>query len=449
MNRPFIRYTSLLVLISLAAGYAWTLTALGLSFPLGNSHPLPWAVVLTLCLAFPAWQLHRLLHRHARKVLFLLDAIENNDYAVHFPEEMPDAESNLVNRALNRIAHILYKVKSETVQQEKYYELILECVNTGIIVLNDNGAVYQKNSEALRLLGLSVFTHVRQLDHIDPKLTERFSACRTGDSFQFPLSNERGSLNLFVRVSDITIHDEHLRILTLNDINNELDEKEIDSWMSLTRVLTHEIMNNVTPITSLSDTLLTLTAQGAPQEEIRNGLKTISQTGKGLLAFVESYRKFTHIPTPVPTLFYVKGFLQRMMELARHQYPDAPIQFKCEVSPDDLILHADENLIGQVVTNLLKNAIQAIESDSTRGDTEGHITLHAYCDESEAVVIEVSNDGPAIPPEIAEHIFIPFFTTRTGGSGIGLSISRQIMRLSNGSIALLPGEPTTFILKFE
>ena len=449
MNRANLYYILLLVLIGLAAGYAWTLTGLGLSFPLGDSNPLPWAVALTLCLLFPAWRLNRLQHRHARKVLFLLDAVENNDYAVHFPEEMPDADTNLVNRSLNRIAHLLYKVKSETAQQEKYYELILECVNTGIIVLNDNGAVYQKNSEALRLLGLSVFTHVRQLDHIDPKLTERFAACRTGDSFQFPLSNERGSLNLFVRVSDITIHDEHLRILTLNDINNELDEKEIDSWMGLTRVLTHEIMNNVTPITSLSDTLLTLTAQGAPQEEIRNGLKTISQTGKGLLAFVESYRKFTHIPTPIPTLFFVKGFLQRMTELARHQYPDVPIQFKCEVSPDDLILHADENLIGQVITNLLKNALQAIESDTTRGDTEGHITLRAYCDESEAVVIEVSNDGPTIPPEIAEHIFIPFFTTRTGGSGIGLSISRQIMRLSNGSIALLPGEPTTFILKFD
>ena len=448
MNRSNLYPVCLLILLSLAAGHAWTLTALGLSFPLGNSHPLPWAVVLTLCLPFPAWRLNRLQHRHARKVLFLLDAVENNDHAVHFPEEMPDAETNLVNRSLNRIAHILYKVKNETAQQEKYYELILECVNTGIIVLNDNGAVYQKNGEALRLLGLPVFTHVRQLDRIDPKLTDRLSTCRTGDSFQLPLTHERGSLNLFVRVSDITIHDEHLRILTLNDINNELDEKEIDSWINLTRVLTHEIMNNVTPITSLSDTLLALTAQGAPQEEIRNGLKTISQTGKGLLAFVESYRKFTHIPTPVPALFFVKGFLQRMVELARHQYPNVPVRFQCEVSPDDLILHADENLIGQVITNLLKNAIQAIESDPDR-TTEGHVILRACCDESEAVVIEISNDGPAIPPEIAEHIFIPFFTTRTGGSGIGLSISRQIMRLSNGSIALLPGRPTTFILKFD
>ena len=132
MNRTNLYYIFLLVLIGLAAGYAWTLTGLGLSFPLGDSNPLPWAVVLTLCLPFPAWRLNRLQHRHARKVLFLLDAVENNDYAIHFPEEMPDADTNLVNRSLNRIAHLLYKVKSETAQQEKYYELILECVNTGI-----------------------------------------------------------------------------------------------------------------------------------------------------------------------------------------------------------------------------------------------------------------------------------------------------------------------------
>ena len=448
MNKQSILCILSLLLIALLAGGSWSLAALGQPFPLGNGNPLPWAVALTVLLPLPVYQLCRLQHRHARKVLFLLDAIENNDYALHFPEEIPDADTRLVHRALNRIAHILYNVKNETAQQEKYYELILECVNTGIVVLNDNGAVYQKNSEALRLLGLNIFTHIGQLDRIGPNLAPRIASCRAGDSFQMPLHNERGTLDLFVRVSDITVHQEHLRILALNDINNELDEKEIDSWMRLTRVLTHEIMNSVTPITSLSDTLLTMTAQGAPQEEISNGLKTISQTGKGLLAFVESYRKFTHIPTPVPTLFYVKGFLERMAALARHQYPDIPTEFRIEVEPDNLILHADENLVGQVVTNLLKNALQAIESDTGR-TTEGHIRLRAYCDEAEAVLITISNDGPAIPADVAEHIFIPFFTTKTGGSGIGLSISRQIMRLSGGSINLLPTEPTTFVLKFD
>lgn len=251
-------------------------------------------------------------------------------------------------------------------------------------------------------------------------------------------------MNLSVRTSDITIHGEHLRILALNDINNELDEKEIDSWTRLTRVLTHEIMNSVTPITSLSDTLLHLVDQrpAAPDrtDEIRQGLQTISSTSKGLLSFVESYRRFTRIPTPEPTLFFVKGFAERMVQLARHQFPEADgITFSIDVTPDDLILHADENLIGQVVTNLLRNAIQAIGEQPAPAEG-GHIGIRAYCNDEEAVLIEVSNDGPPIPPEVADHIFIPFFTTREGGNGIGLSISRQIMRLSGGSISLLPGK---------
>ena len=332
-----------------------------------------------------------------------------------------------------------------------------------IIVLNDNGAVYQKNNEALRLLGLEVFTHVRQLSRVDAHLTDTLTACRPGDKFQAAFGNERGTVNLSVRVSDITVRQEHLRILALNDINNELDEKEIDSWIRLTRVLTHEIMNAVTPITSLSDTLLKLTEARISKEEMRHGLQTISTTGKGLLAFVESYRRFTRIPTPEPSLFYLKGFINRMAELARHQYPDTPVTFNVSIVPDDLILYADENLISQVIINLLKNAIQAFETgapaatgtnaettaETNAATTEKHINIRAYCNEAEAVLIEISNNGPAIPPDIAGHIFIPFFTTKENGSGIGLSISRQIMRLSGGSLSLIAGKETTFVLKFN
>lgn len=167
--------------------------------------------------------------------------------------------------------------------------------------------------------------------------------------------------------------------------------------------------------------------------------------GKGLLAFVESYRKFTRIPTPEPSLFYLKAFIERMVELARHQNPCDHITFHTKIDPADLILHADENLISQVVINLLKNAIQAI------GDQpDGQIDIQVYCNETEEVLIEIKNNGPVIPPEIVEHIFIPFFTTKEGGSGIGLSISRQIMRLSGGSLTLLPdNKETKFILKFK
>ena len=378
-----------------------------------------------------------------KQVLFMIDALENNDNSFHFPEEYGTPESRQINQALNRVGHILYNVKAETAQQEKYYELILDFVSTGLLVLNDNGAVYQKNKEALRLLGLNIFTHIRQLSKVDATLMEKMENCRPGDKLQVMFHNERGTVNLSIRVSEINVHKEHLRILALNDINIELDEKEIDSWIRLTRVLTHEIMNSVTPITSLSDTLLSMVKD--KDEEISHGLQTISTTGKGLLSFVESYRKFTRIPTPEPSLFYLKAFIERMVELTRHQNPCNHITFHTEVTPADLILHADENLISQVVINLLKNAVQAIGNQPG-----GRIAIQAHCNDAEEVLIEIKNNGPAIPPEIAEHIFIPFFTTKERGSGIGLSISRQIMRLSGGSLTLIPDDKETkFILKFK
>ena len=204
-------------------------------------------------------------------------------------------------------------------------------------------------------------------------------------------------------------------------------------------------MNSITPITSLSDTLLTTRPDA--DAEIRTGLEVISATGKNLMSFVESYRKFTHIPTPQPTLFYVRAFSERMVQLAYHQNNYPGIDARIEVEPEDLIVYADEGLISQVVLNLLKNAIQAIGTERK----DGRIQIKAYCDPTEAVIIEVSNNGPAIPPEEAEHIFVPFFTTKENGSGIGLSISRQIMRLSGGSL-VLRNDPTkgltTFVLTF-
>ncbi len=387
-------------------------------------------MILSLCfLIFSIWWQLSLYRIHTKRVLFMIDALENNDNAIHFPEEKTTPETRDINRALNRVGHILYNVKSETAQQEKYYELILDCINTGVLVLNDNGAIYQKNNEALRLLGLNVLTHIRQLSKVDVTLMQKVEFCRTGEKLQITFNNERGTVNLSIRVSDITIRKEHLRILALSDINSELDEKEIDSWIRLTRVLTHEIMNSVTPITSLSDTLLSLS--DTHDEEIRSGLQTISTTGKGLLAFVESYRRFTRIPTPEPSLFYVKAFIDRMVELARHQNTCKNITFHTDISPADLIVYADENLISQVVINLLKNAIQAIGTQA-----DGKIEISARCNDSEEVLIEIKNNGPVIPPEIADHIFIPFFTTKSEGSGIGLSLSRQIMRVSGGSLLL-------------
>lgn len=424
------------------------LLVVGLSIAIGYAFWERDWIVASCCaagLAIVIISVHLLYKRNARKVAFLFDAIDNNDYSFKYAIEGHSSDDKLVNESLNRITRMLFQAKAEAIQREKYYELIMNQVNTGIIVEDDKGNIVQTNREATRLLGLTIFTHVRQLSRIDEAVERLFEEARAGEKHQISFTNERGTVHLSVRVSEMTLREKHVRILAINDINSELDDKEIESWIRLTRVLTHEIMNSITPITSLSDTLLTTRPDA--DAEIRTGLEVISATGKNLMSFVESYRKFTHIPTPQPTLFYVRAFSERMVQLAYHQNNYPGIDARIEVEPEDLIVYADEGLISQVVLNLLKNAIQAIGTERK----DGRIQIKAYCDPTEAVIIEVSNNGPAIPPEEAEHIFVPFFTTKENGSGIGLSISRQIMRLSGGSL-VLRNDPTkgltTFVLTF-
>ena len=400
------------------------------------------ASLLSVAFAF-GWSV-QLYRRNLRKVSFMFDAVDNNDYAFHYATARHAAEERIINESLNRILQILLQAKADAKEREKYYEMIMNSVNTGIVVINEKGFVLQQNSESLRLLGLPVFTHIRQLERIDEKLAERFTDLQPGEKYHLSFRNERGAVNLSIRVSETVLKGECVKLIAMNDINSEMEDKEVDTWIRLTRVLTHEIMNSVTPITSISSTLLS--RHDEMKEELRNGLELISDTGKGLISFVESYRRFTHIPTPQPTLFYVGRFIERMTQLASHHHA-SHIAIQTDIRPDDLILYADEDLIGQVVLNLLKNAIQAIGPDHP----DGQITVRASCNSNESIVIEISNNGPSIPPEEAEHIFTPFFTTKEGGSGIGLSVARQIMRLSGGSISLKSNDPnhrTTFVLLF-
>ena len=433
MKRYLNTFWARLAIVLLMAGICvWLIT----------EHNWLWLSVAFPALVWTVWSFYRLYTYHTRKVTFLLDAIENNDPAVHFYEQVVDKDASKVNVMLNRIASILQNIKLETVQREKYYELIMDFVETGIVVLDDKGNVFQKNRKALDLLGMEVFTHVKQLSRVSEDLEKTFREIMPGQKIQVEHTNERERGVLRFRASLITIQDKPYRIIALNDISHELDEREIDSWIRLTRVLTHEMMNSLTPVTSLSEMLLTL--PGAQKdEELRQGLETIHTTGRGLVNFVMSYRKLTRLPSPEPTLFDVRPFLERMVQLAKHQHPSPNVCITLEKVQEDLMLYADESMMTQVMTNLMKNAVQAI------GDApEGEIRLRAYCDEQDMVRIEVSNNGPKIAPEIAEQMFIPFFTTKEEGSGIGLSLSKQIMRLQGGNVSLLPyrDEWTTFVV---
>ena len=431
MKRYLNTFWARLALVMLMAGACVWLTM---------EHNWLWLSVVFPTLVWTVWGFYRFYTYNNRKVAFLLDAIENHDSAVHFYEQVVDKDSSQVNVMLNRIARILHNVKQETIQREKYYELIMDFVETGIVVIDDRGTVFQKNQKALKLLGMEVLTNVRQLSRVSEHLEKAFAEAHSGQKLQVEYATERGTMHLSMRVSGMVIQDKQLHIIALNDINHELDEREIDSWIRLTRVLTHEMMNSLTPVTSLSETLLALPGAQA-DEELRQGLETIRTTGKGLVNFVMSYRKLTRLPSPEPTLFDVYPFLLRMVQLAKHQHPCPNIRITLDKISEDLMVFADESMLAQVMTNLLKNAIHAIGASE-----DGEIRLRAFVDDQDMIHIEVSNNGPEITPEMAEQIFIPFFTTKEDGSGIGLSLSKQMMRLQGGSISLLPyrDEWTTF-----
>mgnify|MGYP001355477072 FL=1 len=366
-------------------------------------------IVTLLTMVILLWRRN---HRTVSKVAFLFNAIDNGDYAFRYSEDRRgDA---MINQSLNRIKEILQHARDEQIEKEKYFELILDSVDTGVLIVNEErGLVLRSNKAARKLLNREAITHISQVSDT----LKKFS----------------------VRETHTILQQRRVRIIAFSDIGGELANQEIDSWVRLIRVLTHEIMNTLTPVISLSEALLPQ-AEGEQHE----GLEVIHQTSKDLIRFVENYRQSTHVPTPQPSPFDVKPFLQRMATQAKPLlHKDVTITISVE--PDDLMVYADEGLIARVVSNLLKNAAEATSEGQ-------HISLHAFSDTDESVVVDISDDGEPIPRDIATHIFIPFFTTKDEGSGIGLSISRQIMRVSNGSIALLPDRhdgQTTFRLRFQ
>lgn len=379
-------------------------------------------IVLLLVVSVAGYiRLYRHYRRNIKKVIFLFDAIDNVDFSFNFPMQGVSKNDRILHQSLNRIKAFLQHTREEQMEREKYYEQILNMVDAGIMVVDSHDNVLQHNQAALRLLDTDVLTHLNQ---VKTKLKDE---------------------HLSKHETATMIKDKPVRIIAISDVSHEMSNQEIDSWIKLIRVLTHEIMNTITPVTSLSETLLKeleedmhwegrfATCPNSPKEkDLRIGLETIHKTGTELLSFVNNYRRFTHVPQPQPSLFYVEPFLNRMAMLCNHEV-------SIEVSPKDLIAYADESLIAHVVTNLLKNAVEAIkEKESTEVSEDKHafIRIKAYANDQEAIVIDVTNNAGIIPDDIAAHIFIPFFTTKKEGSGIGLSLSRQIMRVSGGTLSL-------------
>lgn len=371
--------------------------------------------ILLIIAIFLCVKLYKQQRKNEKKVEFLFNSINIGDYGFSFPDKNDDERP--LNILLNRVKEILEHAREEQIQREQYYELILSSIDTGILVVDEERElILQYNQAAKRLLGRNILTHIQQIKK---------------------------------HLSDFSIHESHttlkgrnVKILAISDIHSELAKQEAESWTKLIRVLTHEVMNTLTPIISLSDALI----EGSDDTQ-RESLQVIHQTSQELIHFVETYRKATLIPQPQFKAFYVKPFLERMAKLIEPTSLSDTIPsdsfIRIHVKPEGLMVYADESLLARVVSNLLKNATQA---------NAQHISIQAYTDSSESVMIDIANDGEPIPEDVVSHIFVPFFTTKKDGNGIGLSISRQIMGMNNGTINLVKDssqEQTIFRLTFN
>ena len=404
----------------------------GAAAALTTGHPF-YGAVCAAATPFCVVGLQRCFRRYNRNLLFLLDALRNGDSAFHFSETRHSAREKELNAMLNRLKDVIVSARTAVIENENFLSLIIESVTTGILIIDERGIVHRANRPALELLGLPVFSHVNQLRAINDRYPALFRELKPGDRLQLTLPTDREELTVSLRVSQIRLRRGMMRILTLNNIGSELELKEMESWIRLIRVMTHEIGNSIAPIASLSDTMRQQyrSAEPPPDPALQTTVEAfeiIHSTAAGLLSFVESYRRFTAIPTPKKQTFALRPLLEQVVKLHEPALQAAGVEARIALD-EPLALHADERLIAQVLINLVKNAIEA--ADPAGGTV---VVLSADRPSPDKTGVYVANSGPAIPADVLPHIFVPFFTTKPSGSGVGLSVARYVMRLHGGAL---------------
>lgn len=378
-------------------------------------------IFLILLIGWGIWRIYRYLTRVNRRLHLLLDAVEDGDTSLRFPV----TSDTDVNTALNRIAQRLSILKREAVEQERFYELILNDISTGVMVYDSRGYVVAHNPALLTLLSRPVVNNVESLRTSHLPLVEFLTGAKGGESFRY------GSLS--VNVATFTTHDGVVRrIATVDDISSQLEGKSVEAWQDMSRVLTHEIMNGIAPVLSVADSLR-MRYRG-DEEFIFSGLRAISESCEGLKNFVERYNRVTRVAAAEPESFDIIALIEDCIELVRNIPTEIKPTITFTVPVEKLWVFADRGQIQQVVLNLLKNAV---ETDATL------IKVSCSRMNSSYVMVAVEDNGTPIPREISERIFTPFFTTKPSGSGIGLSLSRRLVIGNRGTLTLSPDTDTT------
>ena len=387
-----------------------------------------------------------------RDLLLFLQSFEFQDDTLTFNKKKKLPFKPLYDE-FNRIIENFREVKLEKEMEHQYFLYSIKHVDTGLISFDDHGKIELFNEAAKRLLELEYAQNIHTLNHVKNGLAEQCIQLKPGKQDMVKLIRDHEILSLSMRAAAFKMQDKHIKLISFQNIKNELDEQELDSWQKLIRVLTHEIINSVSPITLLSSTLVKMFEEdGRPKqkselenEEIANalsGLQAINKRSKGLSRFVESYKSLTKIPDPVITKVKLSELFSQLLSLMEKSISSSNVHIEYEVMPGDLMIHADEKLIEQVLINLIKNALEAGEKIP-----DFNIKLKGY-KEKGMVKIEVSDTGMGISHDVIENIFVPFFTTKKDGSGIGLSLSRQILRKHGGNLEVISseGEGATFII---
>jgi nitrogen fixation/metabolism regulation signal transduction histidine kinase len=388
-----------------------------------------------------------------------LESLKYADFSRSFEIKGLGRSFDRLAETFNLVINDFRKVREEREQNYFYLQTVVEHIGIGLISYRENGEVELINNSTKKLFKINSLTNLSQLNIFSEELTEKLMSISNGENLMIKIQRPDETLQLAISAAEFKVANRNIKMATIKNIQNELEENEMESWQKLIRVLTHEIMNSITPIASLSQTVHSLVADVREKyseaahvngdaesfEEIELAIDTIHKRSTGLLSFVESYRNLTRIPNPKYSIFLIKDLFDNLKGLMREELRNLSIECVSEVSPENLELSADEQLIEQVLINLIKNSVQALEKT-----TNPKINLKAFPDPFGKIVIQLSDNGQGILPEVLDKVFVPFFSTKPKGSGIGLSLSRQILRLHGGTLTARsePDVETIFTLKF-
>ena len=415
------------------------------------------ATVIVLIIAYQVLDMIRYVERTNSELGRFLRSIRYADFSQTFTSRGKGKSFDELNAAFSEVVEEFQKARAEKEEHFQYLQTVVQHIGVGLIAFATDGEVALVNTAAKRLLGIDQLINVNSLDSVSHLLTEALRSIKAGEKVLVKAEIHLEPMQLIVSATELKLRGQVHKLVSIQNIRSELDAKEVEAWQQLIRVLTHEIMNSITPISSLASTINTMLkprlAKGenhpalTPEviQDVREAVETIEKRSQGLLHFVEAYRKLTRIPTPQFQILNVNDLLGRVRQLMNKNFADSKITFTMTVDPESLELAADPALIEQVLINLILNAVEALQ-----GRTDPAITISAFIGERGRVTLTVSNNGPGIPTDVQERIFIPFFTTKPNGSGIGLSLSRQIMRMHGGLIHLTSEseKETTFTLRF-